>query len=170
MHEPREQGQTGDGGPGPGYGEDTDERSGLVELAILSLVAGTLTGLVGALFRLSLAWADHFREVLVAWAHQRGLAGLVLLTVACAGAAAVAAWLVRRFAPEASGSGIPHVEAVLRRELPPAPASLVPVKFVGGVLAIGAGLALGREGPTVQMGASLSHLVGVVFRRNWPDC
>jgi CIC family chloride channel protein len=78
--------------------------------------------------------------------------------------------MVRRLSPHASGSGIPHVEAVLSGELPPAPLSLVPVKFAGGVLAIGAGLALGREGPSVQMGASLAHLVGVAFRRNWPDC
>jgi CIC family chloride channel protein len=44
------------------------------------------------------------------------------------------------------------------------------VKFVGGLLAIGAGLALGREGPTVQMGASLAHLVGRVFRCSPSDC
>jgi CIC family chloride channel protein len=44
------------------------------------------------------------------------------------------------------------------------------VKFVGGVLAIGAGLALGREGPSVQIGASLAHFVGRAFRRNSPDC
>jgi CIC family chloride channel protein len=47
---------------------------------------------------------------------------------------------------------------------------LVPIKFIGGVLAIGAGLALGREGPSVQMGASLAHLLGIAFRRSWPDC
>jgi len=68
------------------------------------------------------------------------------------------------------GSGIPHVEAVLRGKLPPASFLLIPVKFTGGVLAIGAGLALGREGPTVQMGASLAHFVGRIFRRSWPDC
>ena len=64
----------------------------------------------------------------------------------------------------------PHpIEAVLSGQLPPAPVSLVPVKFAGGVLAIGSGLALGREGPSVQMGASLAHLVGVAFRRGRPD-
>jgi CIC family chloride channel protein len=133
-------------------------------------VAGAVTGLVGALFRLSLDRADHFRDVLVTWAHQWEIAGLVLVTAACAIATMVAAWMVRRLSPYASGSGIPHVEAVMRGELPPAPLSLVPVKFTGGVLAIGSGLALGREGPSVQMGASLAHLVGVAFRRSWPDC
>src|SRR5262249_31504504 len=97
-------------------------------------------------------------------------AGLLLVVAACAGATAVAAWLVRRFSPHASGSGIPHVEAVLREELPYAPSRLIGVKFLGGVLAMGAGLALGREGPSVQMGAGLAHLVGKTFRRNWPDC
>src|SRR5205823_8216244 len=32
------------------------------------------------------------------------------------------------------------------------------------------GLALGREGPSVQMGASGAHLIGLIFRRKWPDC
>ena len=58
----------------------------------------------------------------------------------------------------------------MRGELPPIPFRLIPVKFVGGLLAIGAGLALGREGPTVQMGASLAHLVGKIFGRSWADC
>jgi CIC family chloride channel protein len=78
--------------------------------------------------------------------------------------------LVRRVSPHASGSGIPHVEAVLREEIPPAPFHLIWVKFFGGLLAIGSGLALGREGPSVQMGASVALLVGRVFRRKWPDC
>jgi CIC family chloride channel protein len=47
---------------------------------------------------------------------------------------------------------------------------LVPVKFVGGLLAIGSGLALGREGPSVQMGASLAHLLGRWCRCPPSDC
>src|SRR5262249_16259068 len=87
----------------------------------------------------------------------------------CAAATAFAAWLVHRYAPHASGSGIPHVEGVLNEEIPPAPPRLIAVKFVGGLSAIGAGLALGREGPSVQMGANVGHLVGRRFRRGWAD-
>src|SRR5262249_61637984 len=67
-------------------------------------------------------------------------------------------------------SGIPHVEAVLNGEIAQAPFHLIWVKFCGGVLAIGSGLALGREGPSVQMGASVAHFVGKLFRRDWPEC
>jgi CIC family chloride channel protein len=84
-------------------------------------------------------------------------------------ASGLAARLVRRFAPGAKGSGIPDVEAVLRDEQPPAPLILIPVKFIGGVLAMGAGLALGREGPTVQMGAGIGHFLATALGRNRDD-
>ena len=150
---------------GDGHGEGS-----LLALALLALVAGALAGLVGAIFRLCLAQADRLRDVLIARAHGWEGVGFMVVVAACAAATALAAWLVRRYSPHASGSGIPHVEAVLRGELPQAPFRLIPVKFFGGLLAIGAGLALGREGPSVQMGASLAHLVGAVFGRSWPDC
>ncbi len=126
----------------------------LLALAALALVAGALAGLVGAIFRLSLGAADRLRDALIAWAHGGGAIGFLFVVAACASATALAAWLVLRFSPQAAGSGIPHVEAVLRADLPPAPFRLIPVKFLAGLLAIGAGLALGREGPSVQMGAS----------------
>jgi chloride channel protein, CIC family len=150
--------------------ENAEGRAGLVALALLALLVGSVSGLIGAAFRLSLEHADRSRDLLIVWAHGGGLLGFLLVTAGCAVAVAAAAWLVRRFSPHASGSGIPHVEAVLQGELPPAPFSLIPVKFFGGLIAIGAGLALGREGPSVQMGASAAHLVGRIFRCNWSDC
>ncbi|MFZ3238182.1 MAG: H(+)/Cl(-) exchange transporter ClcA [Stellaceae bacterium] len=141
----------------------------LLTLAVLALVAGAGSGLVVAIFRLALDQADRWRSELIARAHHQPLAGFALVVAGAAAAVALAAWLVRRFSPYASGSGIPQVEAALTGDLPPAPPRLISVKFVGGLLAIGAGMALGREGPSVQMGAVVADLVGKWCRRSWPD-
>jgi len=150
--------------------ESAELPDGLFTLALLSLLAGAAAGLLGAVFRLSLDQADRLRDALITWAHGEEFVGFLLVTAICAVATGIAAWLVRRYSPQASGSGIPHVEAVLSGALPQAPYRLIPVKFVGGVLAIGSGLALGREGPSVQMGASVANLLGAIFRRNGDDC
>jgi len=150
--------------------ESAASPGGLFSLALLSFLAGAAAGLVGAVFRLSLDRADRWRDALIGWAHAENFVGLLLVIAICAAATGIAAWLVHRYSPQASGSGIPHVEAVLSGERPQAPYRLIPVKFVGGVLAIGSGLALGREGPSVQMGASTAHLIGKVFRRHEDDC
>ena len=142
----------------------------LLVLALLGSLVGAAAGAIGAAFRLSLDAADKMRGALLAVAHGYTVMGLLLVLVVCGATTAVAAWLVRRYAPHASGSGIPHVEAVLNGSLEPAPIGLVPVKFAGGVLAIGSGLALGREGPSVQMGASIAYRIGLVFGRDWADC
>ncbi len=146
------------------------DRADLLVTSALALAVGALAGVVGALYRLSLEAADRFRGVVVTFAQAEGLLGFTLLVAICAAAAFVAAWMVRRFSPHASGSGIPHVEAVLRGTAAPADFILLPVKFIGGVLAIGSGLALGREGPSVQIGAVIGHLVGRASGRGWEDC
>ena len=152
-----------------GGGEAAQRRGSGFALALVAPLAGGGTGLVVAMFRLALAAVDRWRGELIARAHQHHQAGPVLVVAGCAAAVALAAWLVRRFSPYASGSGIPQVEAALSGELPPAPPRLLPVKFFGGLLAIGAGMALGREGPSVQMGAVVAHLVGRISRRPWPE-
>ena len=140
------------------------DHGGLLLLGSLSCVAGTVTGLVVALFRIALQRADGWRNAWIARAHPSPIPGLLLTMAATAAVVALAAWLVERFSPYAAGSGIPRVEAVAKGQLAPASFSLLPVKFLGGWLAIGAGLALGREGPSVQMGANVGSLLGAKFR------
>jgi chloride channel protein, CIC family len=154
----------------PREGEAEEGGESLALLTVLALLVGAVSGAGVALFMLLLDEADQLRGALIVWAHARGSDGLWFVVGACAVAAGIAASLVRRISPQAVGSGIPHVEAVLNGQLPEARFRIIPVKFIGGALAIGAGLALGREGPSVHMAATLGHLAGKIFRRNWPDC
>jgi CIC family chloride channel protein len=149
------------GGPGRRGGssaEDAEDRSGLLGLTLAGLAVGALAGALSSGFHLALDRASALRGVAIAWAGQWPGTGWLVPVGLAALAAFTARWLVLRFAPEAAGSGVQHVEAVTRGEAAPARPAVLPVKFVGGTLAIGAGLALGREGPTVQMSATIGHL------------
>ena len=130
---------------------------GLGRLCAAGLIVGALVGVIGTAFRYLLGVADQLRVSLLG--QLQGVSGALLAVGGVAACAALARFLVVRFAPLAAGSGVQHVEAVMRGEATPTGLEVIPVKFVGGLLAIGSGLALGREGPTVQMGAAIGTAV-----------
>ncbi|MEP9393545.1 ClC family H(+)/Cl(-) exchange transporter [Gordonia sp. VNK1] len=146
---------------------DDDAHAGarvLVWLTIVASVAGAITGFVGGAFRWLLVRADEMRLDIGDWAHHHGFAAL-LVPVAISAAAAAVATAITRWEPRAAGSGIQHVEAVERGEAEPPSPRVVPARFVGGLIAIGCGgLVLGREGPTVHMGAAIGTIMGRVTR------
>ena len=150
--------------------EYVTRRGRLVALAFVSLIGGQAAGLLTAFFRLGLRRVDRYRESALVWAHGEKLAGFVAIIAISAAATGFAAWLVRRFSPEATGSGIPHVEAQVSGLWSGRPFPIILVKFIGGILAMGTGLALGREGPSVQMGASLTHLIGDLTGFSEEEC
>ncbi|WP_126147974.1 chloride channel protein [Synechococcus elongatus] len=80
--------------------------------------------------------------------------GLQLLLPPILGA--IAGWLVQRFAPEAEGSGISQVQAALSGSRIALNLRVAIVKIASTMLVVGSGLPLGRQGPTVQVGASLA--------------
>ncbi len=140
---------------------------GLGRFCAAGFIIGALVGIVGTAFRYLLVQADTLRTALFGALH--GPAGAVVAVAAVAACAALARFLVERFAPLAAGSGVQHVEAVMRGEAAPSGLDIIPVKFAGGLLAIGAGLALGREGPTVQMGSAIGTAVARRLLRDRTD-
>ena len=142
----------------------------LVHSRAFGRLTGAATGLIVSVFRLALAVVSGWRDSAIGEAHRLHFSGFLLTVAGCAIAALAAAWLVRRFSTYASGSGVPEVEAALTGALPPAPLRrILFVKFTGGLLSIGGGMALGPEGPGVQMGAVVARLIGTLCRRAWPD-
>jgi len=123
------------------------KRLAILEACLIGLVAG----LAAVLLKQGIGWLGTWRvqtaQLLPAW--------VVLPTIGLSGGL-LAGFLVERVAPETSGSGIPQVKAVLARVPMALDLRVALVKLVSGILALGSGLFLGREGPTVQLGAALA--------------
>lgn len=132
----------------------------ILKLYGLVIVLGVLVGIIGSWFQLSISIVSHWMTRLLQWVQLYGThvawvyVVVTMILIFCA-------WLmVRYIAPDAAGSGVPQIEGALIYETPMFWKRLLPVKFLGGVLAISSNMVLGREGPTIQIGGHLAEMMG----------
>ena len=123
-------------------------------LVAQGIVVGAAAGLVAVLFRYILQQAGVLLQEAVDFGARRPWFIPVWFAVLLAAAGLVA--LLLRWEPLISGSGIPQVEGELKGELEQKWWRVLLAKLAGGLLCIGAGLSLGREGPSIQLGALLA--------------
>jgi|AGSF01.1.fsa_nt_gi Chloride channel protein EriC len=127
------------------------KRLAIFEACLIGLVAG----LAGVFLKLGVGWLGSWRvatsTLIPAW--------ILLPSVGLLGGL-LTGFLVERWAPETSGSGIPHVKAALSGVNLSLNLRVAVVKLLTTILAVGSGLTLGRQGPTVQIGASLASWIG----------
>lgn len=125
------------------------------------VLVGCLSGVVVSLFRLLIdklsTWVMHqfiYLKTNPQW--------LPLWIIALLLAAILVSYLVKSD-PNIKGSGIPQIEGQLQGELFVDWFSVLWKKFVGGVISVGSGLFLGREGPSIQLGAMIGQGVNERF-------
>ncbi|MBF7994470.1 H(+)/Cl(-) exchange transporter ClcA [Rahnella laticis] len=135
-----------------------------VTILMVAAVAGTVAGLLGVAFEKAVNWVMHLRLTGLGFFSDYWILLWPLTFVVSALLAMFGYYLVRRFAPEAGGSGIPEIEGALEELRPVRWWRVIPVKFLGGMGTLGAGMVLGREGPTVQMGANVGKMMVDIFR------
>jgi len=123
------------------------KRLAIAEACLIGLVSGLAAVLLGQ----GVGWLGGWRQHL---AHTFPI--FIVLPLFGLTGGFLAGWIVEYFAPAASGSGMTEVKAVLARVPMPLNLRIAIVKLIGSILVLGAGMPLGREGPTVQIGAALA--------------
>jgi len=129
-----------------------------------SIFIGLVTGFVVVGFRLLLNRNDRLRSAIYQKLASGGVVHLLVWILILIAVGLLLGWMSAK-RPMIRGSGIPQLKGALIRKMNLDWKSELPMKIVGGVLGIGAGLSLGREGPSVQMGAYVGKGVLSLARR-----
>ena len=119
---------------------------------ILTIVIGIIAGLAAVLFTVAIDQTSH-RLFGLAPSRLRLFAVPPLMSL-------VTGLLLAKVFPDVRGSGVPQTEAAYHLGGGVIPTHVPFGKFITGVLCIGSGHSMGREGPSVQIGAGLASLVG----------
>ncbi|WP_152534618.1 H(+)/Cl(-) exchange transporter ClcA [Martelella sp. AD-3] len=138
------------------------DRRAEARFIVLAAAAGILTGTAGSFFHLIIDRLLIWPTVLSRHLDGAFLVGAAALVTMCLTVASV--YVVRRYAPEAGGSGVQEIEGAMSNLRTVHWRKVLPVKYLTGIAALSSGLVLGREGPTIHIGASISAAITDFFK------
>ena len=128
-----------------------------IQTGVLSLLAGLSAVLF--MFMTNLL----FEKTYLAFAGRSTMFFILASFLVIISTSTVVGLLLNVFSPDAAGSGIPQVKSAYWKELGHLKIKPVLIKFVAGILSIGGGNSLGREGPSVFIGSGVASNVDGVF-------
>lgn len=137
------------------------------KIILQAVMVGLISGLLVVFFKVSINKLFEFIQNFISQfdlSHK-----LLIFPLITTLGGLISGVLVFKFAPETKGSGIPFVKMVMARMGNITRVRTIVVKFLAGVAGIGTGLSLGREGPSVQLGAGAGALVGKIFKMKGTD-
>lgn len=138
------------------------QRSETVAPVALAVTVGALAAAGAIVLRVLIRWVQWiFFDRGERLSQLLGVEGLdrIHLLIAPAVGMVLVSWMVRRWAPEAQGHGVPEVQFAVRMLGGRIRARVAAVKALASALSIGSGGSVGREGPIVQIGSSLGSTV-----------
>jgi CIC family chloride channel protein len=147
-------------------GRWSDEDSSNYKLLFYALLVGIVSGVVSSVFRLILTYAESLKTTVFKGELNQDWLGLFCLLMFTFVAIWFSMFLVKKFAPETAGSGIQEIEGALDGLRPIRWRRVLPIKFLASVFSLSSGLLLGREGPTVQIGANVGKMVKDIFHQS----
>lgn len=131
-----------------------------LNLIIQGVIIGIVVGLVIVLNRVLITYLTKIFKKLYDFGNDSIIKSiLVILIVSLIG---YVVGLMTKKEGMISGSGIPQIKGRVINKLKLNWFRILFYKFLGGVLALGAGLSIGREGPSVQIGGSIGEGIAKV--------
>ncbi|MDR0286670.1 MAG: chloride channel protein, partial [Clostridiales bacterium] len=132
-----------------------------------SAIIGLAAGLVTSLYRIVLTYLEEYSFMAYGFIHNHPL--LILPAFIVLGGMGYGVGILIKKYKMSSGSGIPQIKGILTGYFKVSWLGTLIAKFVGGSAAMAAGLSLGREGPSIQIGASLGQGIGGKLVKNNND-
>lgn len=137
--------------------------------AIPFWIGSVITGFFAVMYAQVFAWGEHLMNFIFDW-HA-----WMIFIIAPVGFV-LSWWLVKEFAPNAKGSGIPQVMAAVELANPKEhrkirnllSIKIIFFKILSSVILVIGGGAVGREGPTIQIAGSVFRKVNEYLPEWWP--